>query len=98
MAAGPAVAPGASPGQGRLRSIDVLRGCAALAVVADHAFKHGGYAAIATPWFLALRAVVNHGAPPHVPRPHISLTGASRVLQVLPAQELWLPGSPVERA
>lgn len=69
MAARPTVAPAAvaglpraqSRGQGRLRSIDALRGCAALAVVADHAFKHGGYAAIAAPWFLALRSVANHG-------------------------------------
>ena len=61
MAADTIVAPAVAVGQGRLQSIDVLRGCAALAVVADHAFKHGGYASIVEPWFLGLRAVVNHG-------------------------------------
>jgi peptidoglycan/LPS O-acetylase OafA/YrhL len=47
--------------QGRLKSVDVLRGCAALAVVTDHAFKHGAFRDINVPWFDALHGIVNHG-------------------------------------
>lgn len=39
----------------------MLRGCAALAVVTDHAFKHGAFRAINIPWFDATHAVVNYG-------------------------------------
>src|SRR5262245_59628731 len=50
-----------APGGARLESIDLLRGCAALAVVMDHAFKHGQFAAIDAAWFQGLRAIVHNG-------------------------------------
>ncbi len=58
---------GPSPGAdvrlaaGRLSSVDALRGVAVLAVVAAHAFNHGGSALVGADWFLVLRRVVEQG-------------------------------------
>jgi peptidoglycan/LPS O-acetylase OafA/YrhL len=45
----------------RLRSIDVLRGCAALAVVMSHAVPSAGSAVASTPWLKTLSLIVGHG-------------------------------------
>jgi peptidoglycan/LPS O-acetylase OafA/YrhL len=51
-----------SPKSGtRLRSIDVLRGCAALAVILSHAVPSAGSAFDSTPWLRTLSLILGHG-------------------------------------
>ena len=46
---------------GRLRSLDCLRGTAALAVVVHHAMNYGDYQAIHSRWFQAISTVTQEG-------------------------------------
>lgn len=47
---------------GHLKSIDLLRGVAALAVVADHAINYGENLRTDIPWFSVLHTVLSNGA------------------------------------